>query len=470
MLFDTKVFRRIFTGSAVRDCQRAAIVTGAVALLGAFGACDGNVECRSFGDCPSGERCNSENVCELVPDNPQPTPNPSPQPTPTPSPSPPDGGVDPGDGGPGPEGPVEIQVQTQFTVPYMQPDIERPSTRVLVPHYETGGGAVSVDQMRLLDTTTERIGNQPVYNFIGVVDGPCGIEGIVAEPTLNDGETWVACRDQLRIYYDFQQPAHIPGMLVHHGITVTPKVANDNSRRIWFERGGTELFSFVIRPTQDAPYLERLRDEIQQATFSGIVDVVQLQNANAVPGESLMVVDRSDDDIRLVFLQHDTGTNILRPHTSLSPLSLGDKGHTVVVIGDIDVTGQANPLNVPNIMVFEPENGVARYFKAENGEEVLPPTIFEPGAGYRAPAPDPDVRQIHAMSPSGDAVFYALPGVPKLWRIPIAPGSDNIVTFHIMNNATLEPTGIFPVEEQLAWVSTSQDRLIFRTRFVGVGN
>ncbi len=169
----------------------------------------------------------------------------------------------------------------------------------------------------------------------------------------------------------------------------------------------------------------------------------------------------------MVPLQHDTGSNLWRPHNNLSPVDLGEKGHTVVVVGDVNPQGQANAANIPNIMVIEPENGVARYFKVENGEEVLPRTVFEPGQGFRAEAPLPSVRQIHAVGPSGQAVFYGLPGVAKVWRIPFAPGSDNLVTFHILNNGNLEPTGVFPVEEQLAWVTTSQDRLLFRTRFVG---
>lgn len=432
-----------------------------LALLGAslcvslVGACAPEGECQSYGDCPTGQYCQAgECVSDNLPDAGTPAPRDS-----GPPPPPRDAGPGTDAGDPRDE---EAQVRTTFNVPWIQWD-PRESNRILFGELQESGGVVTLDRVRALDTSTERIEASPVFNLATLLSGACRLDSIIFNPA--PGETWLNCDipPGLRIFFgevpNLASPSNVEDESAHV-VYVAPPVGADFARALVAERGGA-LRVWQLRHF-DGLNQPRESDTVANAV-NGVVAIFGL-TANNVPGHHVLVHDAATP--RLVPLTRAPGATQWTATAALSPFALPEETHVVSVLGPISANGNNTTGNEPNFMTIEPSTGQARYWVYETGQERLPPTTFESSSLHRAAKPAPEERLLFAPSPSGNYVFYTRPKADKIYRIPTSPGRTADVRVRLLDDTRREMSSLLAVDDETVWVSYSSENLIERLKVV----
>jgi hypothetical protein len=401
----------------------------------------------TYDSCAPDEYCNAEQVC-----------------TPNEVVDLPGGGGGPinpvGDAGDPGTNPGDRDLRTDFPVAWLEEDEANPG-RLFYPDFNESGGVVAVDRVRAFagDDGAEELGD--VLDTLVMIDGSCQPDTIHWAPTPD--EIWLDCTSapNYRIVYDgnpvaqTQNTAGVRAQVVYR--TDTPANLSDYARHLVAPRGGA-LRSLQMRD-EDQLGSDRFEDTFQTLSFSNVVAIFRIA-PDGLDGDHVLVHDRGTN--QLIPMTRDGGAELWRPHAELQVRDLPADTHAVWLIDDVSATGNTQTSNVANYLTIEPGNGVVRYWNYEVGQEILPLTTYESNPSFRGAPPAATERLLLEETPSGNYLMYAQKDRAKIWRIPFAPGDENNVRQHLLNDTDLQPSGIVPVSDTEAWVSFGNENLIRR--------
>ena len=447
--------KRSVTCAMSPDARTVVSVGALVASLLVAPGCP-QQECVNYNDCPSGEYCDPDHTCKssgtTVGD-----------------------GDDTGNGGPGGDGDGDgnngtlvKQVQTSFPVTWMKKDPRPGENAIFVPQYEVVSGRDDLVQFNLASETMGSI----VYDLLAMDAGPCEIDNVFYEddlaPNPADDEQWFVCRrgQRLRIIYDenVAQPGNNEPGNLDLGFGYTPTGADlglDMARRIWFSRGGADLASIQIQPTQDALQNPRTRDTIEP-TFSAITQVDLI--ASTPQGDTLLVFDRANPPTITPLLRRRNTDNWVASDLGLPKVELPSGTMAIFYVGTVDAEGDVDP-NDANLMTIEPAIGrLGFYAWAQGGLVEIGETIYEQDLTFQVTPPAPTERLLLEPSPDGTMVFFMMQNTERLWRLPLVPFADNDVFRFTFGADTFLPSGMVPISSTEAWISVPSESSLYRVK------
>jgi hypothetical protein len=409
-------------------------------------------ECVAYNDCPQGQYCSAGTCIDdgIGPTEPPARPEP--------------GGRD---GGPGGEN-VLAQVQTAFGVPWLVPH-PTDSTRLLFPEQQVGDGTITVDTIRVLDLSENKVETELFADLTELTSGPCLVDQVHfdAVPGATPKEDWYHCLagPPHRIVFggDLAQPTEDSATSGAQLLYTFPARSNDLARVLSASRGGP-LVSFRVQPLADGLGNPRLRDPIS-APVSSVVAMFPLEGGG-IPGDHLLVHNSTGAGGSLVPITRDPGTESWYATAGIVPQPLGADVHGVRVIAPVIAAINTSTPEVPNYLTVEPATGFVRYFRFETGQEILPPTQFETNALFLMAPRSSSERLMLEPTPSGSYLFYTQRGARKIWRLPKTPGGEQEVLQVELDDFAREITSIVPVSDDTAWISFGNENLLQKVRLI----
>jgi hypothetical protein len=446
--------------------QVRAVLTGTLGglIMIVIAACppqnDGGNSCTE--ECAEDEICGADGKCSKLPESVLDSGPPVDAGPAVDSGSLPDAGPQ-GDSGPGADGgmvadggPALDFAEVLLTQPPRWLTWSDDGTEILFPQEEKSGATYIRERIERLDPSSAVVAASPAWDFFNTLPTqPCLLEDWRVEPDIGssaEGELWLGCRETipqgngtLRIIHpdSLQAEGAAPGVEAHTGIAATQ---DTEAHRVWFKLGGNQIFSFEVADGSQI----RLDDTVDSAlSFSQIRKIFAMERPSGSTYTHLMV--------------HDSGTGTLIPmrffatgwEKALSPLTEKSIPTGAHVIHFLAGHGTFDELD---FLAVYPQSGEVRYFQHYYNQSTTdeePVTVFETLNQYQAapPTADVDLFRNPVPTPSGDHIFYMHPDIPRIWRLPLTPGSATLVLSYTLPDTNDRPRGIVALSEDTVWLA-----------------